>query len=149
MILFCDTSALVKLYIDEECSDMMQTLATSASAMAVCRIAWAESMAALARRSRECPADAAAIAAARVRLQVDWPRYAIIEITQPLVELAGDYADTFALRGCDSVQLAAARTLQASADEALYFACFDARLNNAARVLAMLTQVSETQSLVR
>ncbi|HNO73310.1 MAG TPA: hypothetical protein PKL18_06295 [Accumulibacter sp.] len=32
-----------------------------------------------------------------------------------LVELAGEYADTFALRGYDSVQLAAARILQPAA----------------------------------
>ena len=145
MILFCDTSALVKLYIDEDFSDVMQTLAASASGIAVCRIAWAESMAALARRSRESPPDAPAIESARARLKADWPRYAIIEVTQPLVELASDYADTFALRGYDSVQLAAARTLQVNAGESIYFACFDSRLKNAARVLEMLTQGSEAK----
>lgn len=143
MILFCDTSALVKLYIDEEFSEVMHRLAASASTIAVCRIAWAEIMAALARRARECPADVGAIEGVRASLQADWPRYAVIEVTQALVELAGEYADTFALRGYDSVQLAAARTLQVSASEELYFACFDTRLKNAARVLTMLTQAIE------
>ena len=45
-----------------------------------------------------------------------------------MVELAGDYADTFALRGYDSVQLAAAQILKAGASEAFCFACFDTRL---------------------
>ncbi|MDP1610589.1 MAG: type II toxin-antitoxin system VapC family toxin [Sulfuritalea sp.] len=139
MILFCDTSALVKLYIKEDSSDAMQTLARSASAIAVCRIAWAEIMAALARRARENPGDAQAIETVRTRLRTDWPRYAIVEITQPLMELAGEYADTFALRGYDSVQLAAARNLQQAAGEELHFACFDARLQKAARMLGMLT----------
>ena len=58
MILFCDTSALVKLYILEESSREMQTLAAAATMIAVCRIAWAEMMAALARRAREFPSDA-------------------------------------------------------------------------------------------
>ena len=49
------------------------------------------------------------INAVRRRLRNDWPDYAIVEVTQPLVEPAGDYADLFALRGYDSVQLAAAR----------------------------------------
>ena len=139
MILFCDTSALVKLYLREDASDLMMALATAASAIAVCRIAWAEAMAALARRGRESPADAEVIETVRTRLRHDWPGYAIVEITQPLVELAGDYADTFALRGYDSVQLAAARTLQEAAGEELHFACFDTRLERAAKVLGMLT----------
>ena len=61
MILFCDTSALVKLYILEDSSREMQALAGAASAIAVCRIAWAEMMAALSRRAREFPNDADAI----------------------------------------------------------------------------------------
>ena len=65
MILFCDTSALVKLYINENSSDLMLSLAGSASAIAVCRVAWAEAMAALARRVRENPTDAEVIEAVR------------------------------------------------------------------------------------
>ncbi|MBK7675939.1 type II toxin-antitoxin system VapC family toxin [Accumulibacter sp.] len=139
MILFCDTSALVKLYIKEDASEQMAALARSATAIVLCRIAWAEIMAALARRARENPADAAAIEAVRTRLRTDWPRYAIVEITQPLLELAGEYADTFALRSYDSVQLAAARRVQESVSEQLHFACFDTRLQKAARALGMTT----------
>ena len=137
MILFCDTSALVKLYILEDSSREMQALAGAASAIAVCRIAWAEMMAALARRAREFPNDADAIEVVRKRLRTDWPRYVVVEVTQALVELAGEYADTFALRGYDSVQLAAARTLQDMAGEEIQFACFDTRLGKAARMLGM------------
>jgi predicted nucleic acid-binding protein len=137
LILFCDTSALVKLYILEDSSRDMQALAGAASAIAVCRIAWAEMMAALARRVREFPNDTDAIEVVRKRLRADWPRYVVVEVTQALVELAGEYADTFALRGYDSVQLAAARTLQDMAGEEIQFACFDSRLGKAARMLGM------------
>lgn len=137
MILFCDTSALVKLYLAEAASETMQSEAGAAAILAVCRIAWAEAMAALARRAREIPADEPLIEEVRRRLRADWDDYAIVEVTQPLVELAGDYADTFALRGYDSVQLAAARTLQQAAQETLRFACFDARLRKAAATLGM------------
>lgn len=137
MILFCDTSALVKLYVQEDSSDAMRLLAASATAISVCRIAWAEMMATLARRARETPSDAAAIEIVRQRLRADWPRYAIVEVTQALMELAGDYADTFALRCYDSVQLAAARTVQQAAGEPLHFASFDTRLRKAAAILTM------------
>jgi len=145
-MLFCDTSALVKLYLREDASDLMMALAATAPAIAVCRVAWAETMAAFARRVRESPADAEAIQAVRRRLRNDWPDYAIVEVTQPLVELAGEYADLFALRGYDSVQLAAARIVQEAAGEELHFACFDTRLEKAAKVLGMLTLASGDQT---
>ncbi len=138
MILFCDTSALIKLYIQEIASDEMQALASSASMVAVCRIAWAESMAALARRARENPVDQPLIDQVRGRLRKDWPSYAIVEVTQTLVELAGDHADTFALRGYDSIQLAAACLLRQATQEDFRFACFDTRLRKAAQVLGMV-----------
>jgi len=99
-------------------------------------------MAALARRLRESPADGKVIEAVRARLRADWSRYAIVEITQPLVERAGEYADTFALRAYDSIQLAAARVLQEASDEALHFACFNARLSKAAGILGMRTHAA-------
>ena len=111
MILFCDTSALVKLYVQEEGTDTVTGQAIASDAIAVCRIAWVEIMSALARRAREQPRDAAAIAQARERFAADWPQYLTLEINQELVELAGEYADAFALRAYDSVQLAAAQTL--------------------------------------
>lgn len=141
MILFCDTSALVKLYIAEEGSAAVLDAVAEASVVAVCRIAWAEAMAAFARRARENPADEAMLDEARSRLRADWPDFAVVEITQALVELAGDYADTFALRGYDSVQLAAAQTLNLADAGLVAFACFDNRLNKAARVLGMQTPV--------
>jgi predicted nucleic acid-binding protein len=137
LILFCDTSALVKLYIREDFTDAVLAAADSAEAIVVCRIAWAEIMAALARRVRECPSDADVIDVVRSRIRNDWNDYAIVEVTQSLVELAGEYADTFALRGYDSVQLAASRVLQEASGEPVLFACFDARLQKAAKVLGM------------
>ena len=55
MIVFCDTSALVKLYVQEEFSHEVCGLADKATALAVSRISRAENMATLARRVRESP----------------------------------------------------------------------------------------------
>ena len=46
MILYCDTSALVKLYITEEGSAQLLEQVAAAEAVAVCRIAWAAAHAA-------------------------------------------------------------------------------------------------------
>lgn len=139
MILFCDTSALVKLYLEEPSSTEMRGLVEQAEAVAVCRIAYAEARAAFARRARESAADGPALDRARAALGADWPHYLAIEVTQPLVQLAGDYADAFALRAYDSVQLAAARTTAQHAQDDVGFACFDHRLNKAAAILGLTT----------
>lgn len=137
MILFCDTSALMKLYIVEEGSDVLKTQLSSAEAVAVCRIAWAEAHAALSRRAREVPQDASVIEQAKAALVTDWPHFVVLEIDQTLVERAGEYADTFALRGYDSIQLAAAFETGRISQLPVFFACFDIRLNKAAKVLGL------------
>ena len=137
MILFCDTSALVKLYIVEVDSDELKLQVQQAEAVAVCRIAWAEAYTALSRRAREVPEDAFIIEQAKSALAADWPHYVVLEIDQPLVERAGDYADIFALRGYDSVQLAAAFETGRISQSPILFACFDSRLNKAAKLLGM------------
>lgn len=139
MILFCDTSALIKLLIEEPGTPEMLQASAEALAIAACRISWAEAMAAMARRQREDPLSAAAIELARERLRQIWPSFSLVEVSQPLVETAGRFADGFALRGYDSVQLAAASVLQASTAEPVVFACFDRRLNQAAQLLRLRT----------
>lgn len=54
---------------------------------------------------------------------------------QAVVARAGEYADTFALRGYDSVRLASASEILAASPGETGFACFDHRLNKAAGVL--------------
>ena len=137
MILFCDTSALVKLYVREEGTDGMVEQAARCDVVAVCRVAWVELMSALARRTREQPQDAAVLVEARKRFVADWPHYLKLDVTQELVELAGDHADTFALRAYDSVQLAAAQMLHRELPGEVRFACFDVRLTKAARVMGI------------
>ena len=137
MILFCDTSALLKLYIVEAGSDALKVLVQEAEAVAVCRIAWAEAYAALSRRAREVLEDNSLIEQAKAALAYDWPHFVVLEIDQPLVELAGEYADTFALRGYDSIQLASAFEAGRISQTPIFFACFDTRLNKAAKLLGM------------
>lgn len=137
MILFCDTSALMKLYIIEADSKALRERLAEAEAVAVCRVAWAEANAALSRRAREVPEDAAVIEQAKVALAQDWPHFVVMDVNQALVELAGEYADAFALRGYDSIQLAAAFEAGRIAMSPVCFACFDARLNKAAKMLGL------------
>ncbi len=137
MILFCDTSALLKLFIDEQGSNIMIEASSSSDGIAVCRITWAESMAAFARRARFKGASESGLAQARSMFEKAWPDFVIADVTQPLVEKAGMYAEAFAMSGYDSVQLAAAHNLHQQLDLPMTFACFDRRLNQAAQLLQL------------
>ena len=135
MILFCDTSALLKLFIDEEGGCGMLRARAACTALAVCRITWAESMAAFAQRSRVRGANQDGLARARPLFDQTWSDFSIADVTQPLVNKAGMVAEAFALRGYDSVQLAAVHSLHEQLDLPLTFACFDRSLNQAAQLL--------------
>jgi uncharacterized protein len=125
LILFCDTSALLKLYLDEPESATVHELAAAADNSAACRIAWAEVWAGFARTEREAPHARDALAAAKAVFAADWSAWSIIEI-----------AEAFALRVYDSIQLAAAHSVMEPRTE-VCFASFDVHLNRAARVLGM------------
>lgn len=85
MILFCDTSALLKLFVDEIGSDSMAKARSDSEAIAVCRITWAESMAAFAQRSRVKGANQAGLGQAKSLFENTWSNFVISEVTQPLV----------------------------------------------------------------
>ena len=92
----------------------------------------------MSRRARAVPEDALIIEQAKAALAADWPHFVVLEIDQPLVERAGEYADTFALRGYDSIQLAAVFETGRISKPPIFFACYDTRLNKAAKLLGML-----------
>jgi predicted nucleic acid-binding protein len=137
VLLFCDTSALIKLLIDEPDSAQIHQASERAGLIAACRITWAEAMAAMARRQRNDPTSADDIETARQRLTMLWSSFTIVEVSQKLVEAAGRFADGFALKGYDSVQLAAAHELHVNTEQKVLFACYDRRLNQAAQLLQL------------
>jgi hypothetical protein len=61
-------------------------------------------------------------------LRIDWRDFAKIEISESLIDRASDYAWGYALRGYDSVQLAAAMKWQEILDAPLVLATFDVQL---------------------
>lgn len=137
MILYCDTSALLKLYIAEPGADRVAEQAAACDVLAVNRIAWVEAHAALARRAREQPTAAAQFEAAKQRLADQWPDFLTLELTATLAGQAAHFADVFALRAYDSVQLASVHSLHLTMGGETTFACFDLRLTKAARVLGL------------
>jgi predicted nucleic acid-binding protein len=132
VILYLDTSALVKLYVDEPGRGAVLELLEVAITCATARIAYVEARAAFARRRREGGFDTRTLRHVVDLLDQDWATYTLIEMGEPLVRRAGVLAERHGLRGYDAVHLAAAlEVARAGAD--VVVACFDERLRRAAR----------------
>ena len=133
MILYLDTSSLVKLYVEEEGSDEVRKLVEDAGMLATATVAYPEMRSALARLLRGGFLDQAELAELRGRLEEDWESFLRIEVSEELCRRAGELAEAHGLRGFDSVHLAAfVRLRDESGKIPVRFSAFDQRLNDAA-----------------
>ena len=133
MMLYLDTSALVKLYVDEPMSRELAAAVDEAEAVATSLLAYAESRAAFARARREVRLSAQAYRHIVDAFVEDWSRYIAVEVTDRLVKSAGDLAAHRALRGYDALHLASALSLRERISSGITFLAFDRELLVAAR----------------
>ncbi|MFQ5345292.1 MAG: type II toxin-antitoxin system VapC family toxin [Mariprofundus sp.] len=137
MILYLDTSALVKAYVEEAHSrDVLQGM-NVARASASHKVAYVEALAAFARLQRDHVLSEPEWEALKLGFTQDWENYLQIDTTGPLLVHAAELAEAFALRAYDSVHLAAAHILRDQSEESVVFACYDRRLNQAAELLGL------------
>lgn len=132
MILYLDTSALVKLYVREPGSATVRRLANRAQALATSVVAYAETHAAFARLNHRGNTTAARHQERLRQFNVDWGALLRVEVTPEILRSAGDLANIHYLRGFDSIHLASALWLRARSSHPIEFAAFDQRLRAAA-----------------
>ncbi len=142
MILYLDTSSLVKLYLDEDHSDLVHTWADGAEVLCTSRVAYPEAMAALARRWRNGDLDDQNFDAVRQTLADDWAGFSALDINE---EAAAELAVRLGLRGFDAIHLATAVEVIVASAAPTFFSSFDRQLNRAARAegLAVLDADSD------
>ena len=175
-ILYCDTSALIKLLLEEKHSKKVREFADKCDTIAVCRITWAEAKAALNRHERQqtekllSSLGVAENLITRYSQQIEyrdnihliiqevnslmkevhqvahrnleylWRDCVLIDLSNNILNRAGEFSAQFCLKGYDSVQLAAVHEFQLEIGQSsLLFASFDQQLNNAAAKLKMET----------
>ena len=108
---FCDSSAIVKRYVNETGSNFVEglTAAKNGNVILLARITPVEVAAAFARRQKGGSLDAVDAKKALIAFQHDVTNsYFTVEITPLLASRAITLATKHALRGYDAVQLAAA-----------------------------------------
>ena len=74
MLLYLDTSALVKLFIDEQHSDLVRRWAEDSAKVMVSELTWTEMCAAQALKRRTGQITVAQVDATLAELSMDWAR---------------------------------------------------------------------------
>ncbi len=126
-IVYFDSSAFVKLVVEEEDSDIAAALWDGCDAAVSSRLSCCEVRAALAAAGRDHRLDLDAQQQAEAAWDGYWAAVRPVELTEMIAIHAGQLAGRHALRGADAVHLASA--LAVSADE-LLFAAWDQRLRS-------------------
>lgn len=124
MIVYFDTSMLVKLIVEDEADRPAAELLWLGADHVVCaEIGHVEVRAALAAAHRAHRIDAEAWEVAKGQFDLLWQQVSVVAVDTSLVFAAADIAERDGLRGYDAVHLAAASTthaaVMASADRQL------------------------------
>ncbi len=133
MIIYLDTSNLVKLYVLEKNSDQIMAYVNNSKVVATSIIAYAEARAAFARKFREKGLSESEYRKIIRALDNDWENYFVLNVSEETVKLAGNLCEKHWLRGYDALHLASASILNKSVSGKIYFSCSDSKLNKAAQ----------------
>ena len=133
MRLNLDTSALIKLYVEDPGSAQVEQAVTGAQTIATSMITYVETRAAFSRRRRDGSVTAVGYKNLVRDFDIDWQRYIVVEVSEILIRSAGKLAEVHGLRAYDAVHLASADFFQATLREAVTFVCWDDRLETVAR----------------
>ena len=133
MIVFFDTSAMVKRYIAEPDSGAVIELWNNASLIAASQLLYAEMIATFARKLREEPKNADKITHLQQAFRGDFQTLTRIAVDDDVHRRVDDILGRHPLRGADAVHLASATLVNDVLQEQVTFACADAKLVAAAR----------------
>ncbi|MFQ5685146.1 MAG: type II toxin-antitoxin system VapC family toxin [Candidatus Scalindua sp.] len=133
MIVYIDTSDLVKLYVDEAGSKKTRDIVHNTTVLSTSKVAYAEARSAFARKQKEDGFSGRVLRKIVEDFNNDWESYFVIEITDGIIRFAGDIAEKHILRGFDSIHLASAVNLRNKTRAEIYFLSNDNKLNQSAK----------------
>jgi uncharacterized protein len=107
-LVYFDSSALVKLVVEEDGSDLVAELWDNCDAALSSRLAYPEVRAALAASGRNHDLGAGDLLTAERAWEEFWGATRPVELTPAVEQHAGQLAKSHALRGADAVHLASA-----------------------------------------
>lgn len=139
MILYLDTSALLKRYFQEPFSEEVLSKWDQSEAIVTSAVAYAETMATIYRKKKESGLKKNVVQNIVNAFQKDWSGIIHVGVTEGLNEIIDKLVITHSLRGFDVIHLASALVVYEKLPEGFFFACFEQRLNQAARFEGLMT----------
>ena len=140
MILFLDTSALVKMYVQEIHSAAVLSAVASADDVAVSQLTLAEATSAFAYRVQQGAISVADEAKIFRQLLEDWETFDCVDTTVSIAKEASILVRSKGLRGADAIQLATAAWVSRE-QRFVQFLAFDEKLIEAARGVVRLYNI--------
>lgn len=136
MILYCDTSAVVPLTVEEPSSDTCRRLWDAADTVITTRLLYVEAAAALAQALRMGRTSESEHRGAVRLLDRFWADLDVVEVYDAIVRRAARLAHACSLRGYDAVHCASAEQIN---DPELVMASGDRKLLSACATLGIAT----------
>ena len=132
-MIYFDSSALVKRYIEEKGSDKVNSLLAGGSTAAVSRLAYPEILAAITRRHKAKEIEAGAFERMRKAFKTDWTNLIVVEFHREVFKFIDEVIAKHALKGSDTIHLASALWLKKTTKAEVVFVASDRELVKAAK----------------
>ena len=132
MILYCDTSALIKRYVEEDGTEIVDRLWSVSVGIATSVVAFAETASTFSRKLREGILTEKEYESTLKTFKTDFDALILVPVAPLLNSIIERLVRRYQLRGFDAIHLSSALMIKESASLPLQFACFDRTLNEAA-----------------
>ena len=139
MILYLDTSALLKKYFRETGSDEVITRWKDATGIVTSSVAYAEALASIHRKKRDLKFNNDIFKKIIHLFRRDWNSLIRVEVTDELNDWIDKMVSHYPLRGFDAIHLASALIVHDRLPEEFLFACYDNKLLQAAQSAGLQT----------
>lgn len=149
MILYLDSSALVKRYVFEPGTEQINEAISRADLIGTVLVSKVEVAAALAKAVRMKVVDRGEATEALRVFKSEWLDFVRVQVTEILVARAETYAWEQNLRGYDALHLAAAVLWSEAIGESATMATFDQGLWDAADRVGLMAYPDDLRSLIQ
>ncbi len=134
MIVYFDSSSIVKLFFDEQYSELARRVKDETDTAFTSIISYPEVLSAFNRAFQEGCCKKTDIENIRIEFQRIWNNFRWIRVNEKLINSTMGLIFNYNLRGYDAVHLASALIIKDEGDISdLFFSCFDRNLNKAAK----------------
>ena len=137
-MIYFDSSALVKRYVEEEGTGVVQRLCEENALVATSRLTYPEILSALTRKRRTGELSTDSYSEVTDRFNKDWSQVSVIEFHEEVFRKLKSLIEKYSLRAADAVQLASAIWLRETIKEPVTFISSDLDLLKAARAEKLL-----------